>query len=179
MKSRDYEEFIVALNDHHARYLIVGAHAVAYHARPRATKDFDILIERTPDNASRVLAALKSFLGADLGYTVDDLGDPDTFIQLGVAPVRIDLMSSIKGCGNFALLWKRRVEAVFGSLKRQRKRLRGGVPKASASGLTRRHDSGSSKSAGLKRSRPSYRPTNRNPLATLDRRLSKGERSEL
>jgi hypothetical protein len=119
MKFRDYEEFIAALNDHRARYLIVGAHAVAYHARPRATKDFDVLIEASSDNAKRVLDALKSFLGADLGYTIDDLCDPDTFIQLGVAPVRIDLMSSIKGCGDFALLWKRRVVAAFGSVPSQ------------------------------------------------------------
>ena len=81
MRFRDYEEFIGALNDHGARYLIVGAHAVAYHARPRATKDFDILIEPTPANAQRVLAALAIFLGADLGYTVDDLIDAETFIQ--------------------------------------------------------------------------------------------------
>ena len=42
---RDYEEFFAALNDHRVRYLILGAHAVAFHARPRATKDIDILFE--------------------------------------------------------------------------------------------------------------------------------------
>jgi predicted nucleotidyltransferase len=45
MKSRDYEEFVVSLNENDARYLIVGAHAVAFHARARATKDFDLFIE--------------------------------------------------------------------------------------------------------------------------------------
>ena len=45
MPSRDYEEFIGALNAHGVRYLVVGAHAVAFHARPRATKDLDIMIE--------------------------------------------------------------------------------------------------------------------------------------
>ena len=116
MRYRDYEEFIGALNDRGARYLIVGAHAVAYHARPRATKDFDILIEPTPANAKKVLAALGTFLGADLGYTVDDLIDPESFIQLGVAPVRIDLMSSLKGCSDFAAVWRSRVEASFGEI---------------------------------------------------------------
>ncbi|MGH2372838.1 MAG: hypothetical protein ACRDIC_05095 [bacterium] len=48
MASRDYEEFIGALNDHGVRYLIVGAHAVAFHARPRATRDLDILLDPTP-----------------------------------------------------------------------------------------------------------------------------------
>ena len=63
MASQDYEEFIAALNAHGVRYLIVGAHAVAFHARPRATKDLDILIEPTRTNARRVLAASRDFFG--------------------------------------------------------------------------------------------------------------------
>ncbi len=55
MVSRDYEEFIAALESHGIRYLIIGAHAVAYHARPRATKAVDVLLDPTPDNAERVL----------------------------------------------------------------------------------------------------------------------------
>src|SRR6058998_1580149 len=68
MASRDYEEFIAALNAHGVRYLIVGAHAVALHARPRATLDLDILVERTPVNARRWLKALSLFFdGASVG----------------------------------------------------------------------------------------------------------------
>jgi hypothetical protein len=94
MASHDYEEFIAALNAHGVRYLVIGAHAVAFHARPRATKDLDILLEPTPANARKALAALRDFFGgADLGYTVEDLTDPDRIIQLGVAPVRIDLLA--------------------------------------------------------------------------------------
>ena len=63
MPSQDYEEFIAALNDHGVRYLVIGAHAVAFHARPRATKDLDILLDPTPGNAGRALAALRDFLG--------------------------------------------------------------------------------------------------------------------
>src|SRR5438132_7887395 len=111
MPFRDYEEFIGALNKQGVRDLIVGAHAVAYHARPRATKDFDIFIDPTPANAKKVLGALKRFFGTDPGYTTDDLCEPGSFIQLGVAPVRIDLMSSLKGCPDFEPLWKARVEA--------------------------------------------------------------------
>jgi hypothetical protein len=116
MRFRDYEEFIGALNEQGARYLIVGAHAVAYHARPRATKDFDIFIDPIPANAKKVLAALKVFLGTDLGYTPEDLCERDSFLQLGVAPVRIDLMSTLKGCPDFEAAWKARVEALFGSV---------------------------------------------------------------
>ena len=117
MASRDYEEFIAALNDHGVRYLIIGAHAVAFHARPRATKDLDILLDPTPANARRALAALRDFFGgADLGYTVPDLTDPKWIIQLGVAPVRIDLLSQLPGCPSFQAAWKNRVEARFGTV---------------------------------------------------------------
>ena len=51
MLSQDYEEFIAALNAHGVRYLIVGAYAVAFHARPRATRDLDILMEPRAENA--------------------------------------------------------------------------------------------------------------------------------
>lgn len=112
----DYEEFIASLNEHGVKYLIVGAHAVAYHGRPRATKDLDVLIDPTPDNAQRALAALEMFLGVKTGYSTEDLLDPETIIQLGVAPVRIDLLSKIKGCPDFAAVWEKRVEARFGTV---------------------------------------------------------------
>ena len=118
MAHRDYEEFIAALNRRGARYLIVGAHAVAFHARPRATKDLDILLEPTSINAQKVLAALRDFFGgADLGYTVADLTDPRWIIQLGVAPVRIDLLSRLPGCPNFQTAWKNRVQSKFAGVR--------------------------------------------------------------
>jgi predicted nucleotidyltransferase len=118
MPFQDYEEFIAALNDHGVRYLLIGAHAVAFHARPRATKELDILLDPTPRNARRALAAVRDFFGgADLGYTVADLTDPRWIIQLGVAPVRIDLVSALPGCPSFRAAWKGRVDARFGSVK--------------------------------------------------------------
>ena len=117
MASRDYEEFIAALNVHGVRYLVVGAHAVALHARPRATKDLDILIDPRSSNARRVLAALRDFFGGvDLGYSTEDLTDPGWIVQLGVAPVRIDLISHLPGCPSFSAAWKNRVQARFGSV---------------------------------------------------------------
>ena len=113
----DYVEFIAALNEYHVKYLIVGAQALAYHARPRATKDLDLFIEPTNANAKRVLAALKSFFKADTGYQIDDLIQPGTIIQLGVAPVRIDLMTQIAGFLNFGDAWRNRIEGGFGSVR--------------------------------------------------------------
>ncbi len=120
MPSRAYEEFIAAFNARGVRYLVIGAHAVAFHARPRATKDLDIWIDPTPANARRALAALRDFFGgADLGYTIEDVTDPDCIIQLGVAPVRIDLLSAIPGCPDFQVAWKRRVDGRFGGVPTQ------------------------------------------------------------
>jgi predicted nucleotidyltransferase len=117
MPSRDYEEFIAAFNAHGVRYLVIGAHAVAFHARPRATKDLDIWIEPTPANTRKALAALRDFFGgADLGYTVADMTDPDCILQLGVAPVRIDLLSAIPGCPDFQAAWRQRVDGRFGGV---------------------------------------------------------------
>ena len=116
MAFQDYEEFIAAFNAHRVRYLLIGAHAVAYHARPRATKDLDVLIDPSPFNTRRTLAGLKAFLGVDPGYSADDLADPNSIIQLGIAPVRIDLMSAIPGCPDFQAAWRRRVRASFGAV---------------------------------------------------------------
>jgi predicted nucleotidyltransferase len=116
MKSRDYEEFVESLNASGARYLIIGAHAVAFHARPRATKDFDVFIESTPDNVERVLVAIRDFLGSDLGLTAEDLMTPGRIVQLGVAPTRIDLLSRLAGRREFASAWESRVDAKFGDV---------------------------------------------------------------
>jgi hypothetical protein len=116
MASRDYEEFIGALNAHSVRYLIVGAHAVAFHAQPRATKDLDVLIDPDPANSRAALAALREFFGTDLGYTAEDLRDPAWIVQLGVAPVRIDLHAGLPGVSSFAEAWSRRARARFGAV---------------------------------------------------------------
>jgi hypothetical protein len=113
----DYVEFIGCLNAHHVKYLIVGAQALAYHARPRATKDLDIFIDPARANSKRVLAALNAFFKTEIGYKVDDLTDPGTMIQLGVAPVRIDLMTQISGLPSFSDAWHNRVEGGFGPVR--------------------------------------------------------------
>ena len=116
MRFRDYEEFIESLNRIGARFLVVGAHAVAFYARPRATKDLDLFIEPTRENAERVLDAIRQFLGTDLGIKVEDLSTPGRVVQLGVAPTRIDLMGRLDGIPDFDSIWHRRVDAVFGDI---------------------------------------------------------------
>lgn len=120
MSSRDYEEFLESLNAHEVRYLVVGAHAVAFHARPRATKDLDLLIEPTAENAQRTLAAIREFFGgSDLGLAVEDLVKPDTVIQLGVAPSRIDLLGNLAALRDFHSAWDARAPGRFGDVPTQ------------------------------------------------------------
>jgi predicted nucleotidyltransferase len=115
MAQRDYEEFFGLLNANGVKFLIVGAHAVAFYARPRATKDIDILHEATEESAVRILKAIRAFFGGyDLGLTIDDLCNPDLIVQLGVAPVRIDLMGSISGISSFEDVWSKRETCKYG-----------------------------------------------------------------
>lgn len=118
MSSRDYEEFLASLNGHGVRYLLVGAHAVAHHARPRATKDLEIYVEPTAENAERALAAIRAFFGGtELTIGVADLTTPERVVQLGIAPARIDLLSSLSSIPDFAAAWERRVDARFGRVE--------------------------------------------------------------
>jgi hypothetical protein len=118
MAHRDYEEFLASLNAHGVRYLIGGAHALALHARPRATKDLDLFIEATARNAERLVAAVREFFGgkAPSYVSVKHLLDPAVIVQLGVAPVRIDLLTTPGAPGGFRGAWRRKVDAPFGTV---------------------------------------------------------------
>jgi hypothetical protein len=110
---KDYEEFLELLNTHDVRYCIIGAFALAFHARPRYTKDMDILIEATTDNAKRLLVALGEFGFGSLGLTGEDFSTKGNIIQLGYEPVRIDILTSIEGL-EFADIWKNRIQGPYG-----------------------------------------------------------------
>ncbi|MDO9576103.1 MAG: hypothetical protein Q7J55_06205 [bacterium] len=112
--NKDYEGFFECLNLHEVKYLIVGAYAVAYYTRPRFTKDIDILIETSVENAKKAVAALKDFGFGDIGVSLEDLCDPNTIIQLGIAPNRIDIMCSIEGV-EFDNIWQNRVKGKYGN----------------------------------------------------------------
>jgi hypothetical protein len=74
--SPDFLDLLTALNAADARYMLVGGHAVGLFGRPRATKDFDPWIEASPDDASRVLGALRDFGAPLAGLTEADLAQP-------------------------------------------------------------------------------------------------------
>jgi hypothetical protein len=107
----DFLDLLAALQAVEARFLIVGAHALAVHGVPRTTGDLDVWIERNPENASRVFAALRRF-GAPvvaLGVSATDLERPQAVVQIGLPPRRIDLLTDITGVG-FDEAWRNRVD---------------------------------------------------------------------
>ena len=105
---RDFSDLLRAFSNAGVEYLVVGAHALSVHDRARATKDLDVWIRPTRENAGRAWEALARF-GAPLDrLTIDDLTDPDTVFQIGVPPVRIDVLTSISGVG-FDEAWPNRV----------------------------------------------------------------------
>lgn len=104
----DLREFVALLNSHQVEYLVVGAHAMACHGVPRYTGDVDFFLARTPVNAARVMEVLAAFGFGHLSIGLSDLQTPDTVIQLGYAPNRIDLLTSLTGV-EFTEAWPERV----------------------------------------------------------------------
>ena len=94
---KDFKELLELFNAHRVEYLIVGSYALAFHGAPRYTGDIDIFVKPDPENANRILDALKVFGFGTVGLEKKDLTTPNQVIQLGYPPVRIDLITSISG----------------------------------------------------------------------------------
>ena len=116
MLSKDFKEFIELLNEHSVRYLVVGGYAVAFHGYPRYTKDLDVWIEISPENADNVLKALEEFGFGSLGLKPEDFLESEQIIQLGYPPNRIDILTTLKEI-TFEACYKARVEVDIQGLK--------------------------------------------------------------
>jgi len=112
-KIQDFEEFLKLLNKYKVRYLIVGGYAYAIHAEPRFTKDLDIFIESSKHNAQKLLKVLEDFGFGSLDISENDFLKPAQVIQLGQAPMRIDLLTSISGV-SFDDAWKNKISGKYG-----------------------------------------------------------------
>ena len=93
----DFRDLFALLNEHMVEYLIVGGYALAFHGAPRFTGDIDIFVRPDVQNASRVLDALVAFGFRFPDLTAADFENPNKVMQLGVPPVRIDIITSISG----------------------------------------------------------------------------------
>lgn len=111
----DFREFLKLLNKHEVRYLVVGGYAVGFHGYPRTTADLDVWVSATPENAARVVAALKVFGFPSAAEVEPLLSSPGKLVRMGVPPLRLELLTSISGV-QFEVCYPRRVVLVSGDL---------------------------------------------------------------
>ncbi len=111
----DFSDLLREFSAAGVRFLLVGAHALAAHAEPRATGDLDVWVARDPENARKVHAALARF-GAPLdAATADDFTSDDLIFQIGVVPRRIDIITAIDGV-SFEEAWLQRTELIISGM---------------------------------------------------------------
>ena len=112
----DFSDLLRIFNDHSVKYLVIGGYAVVQYAEPRFTKDLDVLISTDTANAEAVFKALREFGAPLMGLTPKDFSEEGFFFQMGVPPIRVDVLMGIPGI-KFDQCWNRRVEVDFDGLK--------------------------------------------------------------
>jgi hypothetical protein len=113
--NNDYKDLLREFNDADVEYMVVGAHALASHGHPRYSEDFDVWVQPTPENAARVYKALATFGAPMERISVEDFVSDDLIFQIGVAPVRIDVITSISGV-TWDEAWPESVPAFYGDV---------------------------------------------------------------
>lgn len=111
----DFSDLLRNFNANHVRYLVIGGYAVVQYAEPRFTKDLDVWISTDSINAEAVYKALKEFGAPLTDVTVKDFSEEGYFFQIGVQPIRVDVLMGIPGT-DFEECWVRRVEVDFDGL---------------------------------------------------------------
>ena len=110
---KDHRDILSKLNTHGAKYLVIGGHAVSFHAEPRGTKDLDVFIKADEENSKAVFAALADFGAPMRGVTPADFNDrPTRVFQLGVPPARVAILQGIAGV-DFDEAWPNRVDGLL------------------------------------------------------------------
>jgi hypothetical protein len=94
---QDFKDLLELFNAHKVEYIIVGGYALAFHGVPRYTGDIDIFVKPDDENATRIMSALEDFGFGSVGLVAQDFERPGQVVQLGVPPVRIDIITSISG----------------------------------------------------------------------------------
>ena len=112
----DFSDLLRIFNDHNVRYMVIGGYAVVQYTEPRFTKDLDVLISTDTTNAEAVYNALREFGAPLAGLIPNDFGEEGFFFQMGVPPVRVDILMGIPGI-QFEDCWNRRVEVDFEGLR--------------------------------------------------------------
>ena len=113
---KDYEELLRLFNRNKVRYCVVGAYAVAFYAKPRYTKDMDILVEASLENGRRIVESLNEFGFTSLNLSEKDFSQKGRIVQLGYEPVRIDVITSLQGA-TFKKVWENKEAGAYGKEK--------------------------------------------------------------
>ncbi|MBA3296334.1 MAG: hypothetical protein H0U19_05310 [Acidobacteria bacterium] len=113
--NQDFLDLLRAFIDRNVRFLIVGAYALGVHGRPRATGDLDVWVDATPDNAPNIMRALEQFGAPTEQVTVEDFSRPGIVFQMGLPPLRIDILTELTAL-TFEEAWPGRTSADFGSV---------------------------------------------------------------
>ncbi len=104
----DFKDLLRILFECEVRFLVAGGYAVIHHSQPRYTKDIDIWIEPSPENAKKIMRAFRIFGVPMLGLSPEDLATPGTQLNIGVPPCEIDFLTTIPGL-DFESAWPNRV----------------------------------------------------------------------
>ena len=111
----DFTDLLKIFSVNNVRYLVIGGYAVIQYAEPRYTKDLDLWISTDPANAAAIYKSLKEF-GAPLAeLTEADFAEDGYFYQMGVPPMRVDILMGIPGVA-FEEAWQQRIEIDFDGL---------------------------------------------------------------
>jgi len=110
----EYRDMIELFNEHEVRYLVAGAYAMATCGYSRSTYDIDLWIDKEENNVEKVLLALDEF-GVPFEIKKDDLTQDNAIIQIGIVPIRIDILTDIDGV-DFDEAYEKRIEHDFGGL---------------------------------------------------------------
>lgn len=116
MLNKDFREFIELLNSNKVKYLVLGGYAIAFHGHPRYTKDLDIWLELSEENALNVMNALGDFGFGSFDFSKEDFLTKGMVVQLGYPPNRIDLINSPDGV-EFAECYQSRIEVEIDEIK--------------------------------------------------------------
>jgi hypothetical protein len=108
----DFKDLLRLFTAHNVRYLVVGGYAVMKHTEPRYTKDLDLWVEATPENARAVYRALLAFGAPLAGIAEEDFAREGSVYQMGRPPIRVDVLTSISGV-RFSEAWPNRVATTF------------------------------------------------------------------
>ncbi len=112
---QDFKELLELFNKHGVKYMIVGGYALAFYGAPRYTGDIDIFAQPDKKNAEKIMNALNDFGFVNIDISEEDFSHPDKVVQLGVPPVRIDIITSLSGV-DWQTAEQHRVKGEYGNI---------------------------------------------------------------